>query len=292
MPTLRELFSGEFNLLKSDVEMTVSSDASGQQGTVISRVYYDFDANARFMSYFVPEESAHISLLGVLLTQHEEVLRQGASSVLIRYSHPILEPVATNGGDLPFTGRVIMYVDALVGDEAKAALRSIATQLGVTLQLRDKTYSAFITETETPLAFLSHDSRDKDDLVRPLADKLRSMLCPVWYDEYSLEPGDSLRESIDKGLRISKRCVIVLSGNFMGNSGWTKAEFNAALNRHISSGGKVVIPIWHGVGRAEVAEYSPIVVDLVALNSTTGIEQLATRLYQLLMPSPLMDHPG
>jgi len=235
--------------------MTVSSDASGQQGTVISRVYYDFGANAWFMSYFVPEESAHISLLGVLLTQHEEVLRQAASSVLIRLSHPILEPVARNGEGLPFTGRVIMYVDALVGDEAKAALRSIATQLGVTLQLRDKTYSAFITETETPLAFLSHDSRDKDDLVRPLADKLRSMLCPVWYDEYSLEPGDSLRESIDEGLRISERCVIVLSGNFMGNSGWTRAEFNATLNRHISSGGKVVIPIWHGVGRAEVAEW-------------------------------------
>lgn len=56
------------------------------------------------------------------------------------------------------------------------------------------------SELEKPLAFISHDSNDKDSLVRELALELDKQLCPVWYDEFSLEIGDSLIENIEKGL--------------------------------------------------------------------------------------------
>jgi len=105
------------------------------------------------------------------------------------------------------------------------------------------------------------------------------MLCPIWYEEYSLKPGDSLRESIDFGLRDAKRCVIILSPHFLTNPGWAKAEFNAAVGRHISQGGSLIIPIWHNVTRAEVAEYSPMITDTVAINSSIGIEETARTLF-------------
>ena len=49
-------------------------------------------------------------------------------------------------------------------------------------------------------AFISHASEDKEKLVRPLANVLTKMGYKVWYDEFALKVGDSLRQSIHKGL--------------------------------------------------------------------------------------------
>lgn len=48
--------------------------------------------------------------------------------------------------------------------------------------------------------FISHASEDKELLVRELAIALRNLGLRVWYDEFTLKPGDSLYESIDRGL--------------------------------------------------------------------------------------------
>jgi hypothetical protein len=97
---------------------------------------------------------------------------------------------------------------------------------------------------ETPRAFISDDSRDKDRLVRELARKLSSMLCPVWYDEYSLVPGQSLGESIESGLKSCPKCIVILSKNFFTNPGWTKREFDTINTREIIQGKRVMIPVW------------------------------------------------
>jgi hypothetical protein len=49
-------------------------------------------------------------------------------------------------------------------------------------------------------AFICHASEDKADFVRPLAERLREERIEIWYDEFSLRIGDSLRQSIDRGL--------------------------------------------------------------------------------------------
>jgi TIR domain len=48
--------------------------------------------------------------------------------------------------------------------------------------------------------FISHASEDKEDFVRPLAESLSRSGLRVWYDEFTLKVGDSLRRSIDYGL--------------------------------------------------------------------------------------------
>lgn len=48
--------------------------------------------------------------------------------------------------------------------------------------------------------FVSHAREDKDAFVRPLAERLREAHIEVWYDEFSLNVGDRLRRSIDRGL--------------------------------------------------------------------------------------------
>ena len=51
--------------------------------------------------------------------------------------------------------------------------------------------------------FISHASEDKGVIVRPLAIILERLSIRVWYDEFSLQLGDSLIASIDKGLHES-----------------------------------------------------------------------------------------
>ena len=72
-------------------------------------------------------------------------------------------------------------------------------------------------ELETCLAFISHDSRDKESVAVPIAIDLQKHLCPVWYDEFSLTVGDNLRENIENGIKESKKCILILSKNFLNN---------------------------------------------------------------------------
>jgi Domain of unknown function (DUF1883)/TIR domain len=48
--------------------------------------------------------------------------------------------------------------------------------------------------------FISHAHEDKDAIVRPLAHTLQGEGLEVWYDEFELSIGDSLRRKIDAGL--------------------------------------------------------------------------------------------
>src|SRR5258708_647859 len=57
-------------------------------------------------------------------------------------------------------------------------------------------------------AFISHASEDKRQVVAPLAKALTKLGFRIWYDEFELRVGDSLRQSIDKGL-INSRFGIV-----------------------------------------------------------------------------------
>ena len=50
------------------------------------------------------------------------------------------------------------------------------------------------TGEESHDVFISHASEDKDAIVRPLANALISCGLKVWYDEFTLRIGDSLRQ--------------------------------------------------------------------------------------------------
>lgn len=67
-------------------------------------------------------------------------------------------------------------------------------------------------------AFISHASEDKG-IVRPIAENLRSKGFRVWFDEFELKIGDSLRKSIDQGLINSRYGVVILSKSFFEKNG-------------------------------------------------------------------------
>jgi hypothetical protein len=132
--------------------------------------------------------------------------------------------------------------------------------------------------------FLSHASEDKYNFVRPLAHALTALGLKVWYDDFSLEIGDSLRRSIDYGLGNSKYGIVVLSRSFFSKQ-WTQYELDALVNRSMN-GDKVILPIWYNVEQQDVSHYSHNLADKVAYRtSALSIEQMAQELLKMLQRS-------
>jgi hypothetical protein len=120
--------------------------------------------------------------------------------------------------------------------------------------------------------FISHASEDKGAIARPLADALAARGLAVWYDEFSLKLGDSLRESIDRGLARSRYGVVILSPHFFEKH-WPQQELNGLATREIG-GSKVVLPVWHNVGFNEVRGFSPTLADRFAVGTEKGLESV------------------
>lgn len=114
--------------------------------------------------------------------------------------------------------------------------------------------------------FISHASEDKDEIVRPMTTILERLSVRVWYDEFSLQLGDSLTASIDKGLRQSRYGLLVLSKAFLGKN-WPDYEYRSLLTRQID-GERVILPLWYGVTKEEVKAYSLFLTDIKGLAVT------------------------
>ncbi|MBR5907046.1 MAG: toll/interleukin-1 receptor domain-containing protein [Bacteroidales bacterium] len=111
--------------------------------------------------------------------------------------------------------------------------------------------------------FISHASEDKDAIVRPMATILERMSVRVWYDEFSLQPGDSLTASIDRGLQESKYGLVVLSKAFLAKK-WTDYEYRSLMTREID-GERVILPLWYDVTKEDVKSFSLYLADIMAL---------------------------
>lgn len=129
--------------------------------------------------------------------------------------------------------------------------------------------------------FISHASEDKDSIVRSLAEELVQQGLKVWYDEFTLRIGDSLRQKIDRGLAASRVGLVVLSPSFI-SKGWTNYELDGIVTRTVS-GEQILLPIWHNITKQQVIDFSPSLADKVARSTATHtVEEIAAEIADLL----------
>lgn len=129
--------------------------------------------------------------------------------------------------------------------------------------------------------FISHASEDKDEVVRPLALALISEGLKVWYDEFEMKIGDSLRRKIDMGLANSRFGIVVLSKDFI-RKGWTNYELDGIITKSVSNE-QVMLPIWHNLTKKEVIDYSPSLADKLARNTSSfTVEEIATEIAEVI----------
>ena len=129
--------------------------------------------------------------------------------------------------------------------------------------------------------FISHATEDKDEIVRPLANELVSLGLRVWYDEFELRIGDSLRRKIDMGLARSRFGVVVLSHAFFAKN-WPQYELDGLVTREMT-GEQIILPLWHRITKSEVIAQSPSLADKVARSTADfTIEEIAREIADVI----------
>jgi hypothetical protein len=123
-----------------------------------------------------------------------------------------------------------------------------------------------------PLVFFSHTHSD-EGRVRPFADAIRSHGLDVWMYEERIRPGDSLLETISRGLR-SAECLAFFMSRASVESRWMRQELSIVMAERLSSHGKgpIVIPIL-----LDDVDLPPVLRDVKYIDLRSGdLSQAAT----------------
>lgn len=130
--------------------------------------------------------------------------------------------------------------------------------------------------------FISHASEDKEAIAKPLAQALRRVGVNIWYDEYSLQLGDSLTRSIEAGLAECDYGIVIISPNFLSKE-WTEREL-AGLSAKQTYNNKVILPILHNLTHKELKEKKPILSDLLSIQSDVPLSELVSKILEIVSP--------
>ena len=134
-------------------------------------------------------------------------------------------------------------------------------------------------------AFICHAIEDKAAVVSPLFDEFQKYGLQIWYAPFSLKVGDSLRQTIDKGLVNSRFGVVVFSPSFFSKD-WPQAELDGLFSLE-RKGHKVILPIWHDVDETYLNEKVPTLVGRWAVKTSEGIPEIARKLLEVIRPKAL-----
>ncbi len=283
LDTLKNLVLSDFaHLLKIHVKQTISISKKTEKGIeeVGQKDLYlieidNLDENYKHAAVAIeilgPEYRHLPQAISDFLNKNLEAVRIMSKE---HYSDPDRE--ISDNRRLTFTGMVYVYAN-----EAQDNPETITQHFRnsrMTLFIRDGEYRERLKERANPDVFICHDSRDKESFVKPLYEELSKQPLNVWYDEYSLEPGDSLTDSIESGIRKCRVCTLVVSKNLLSNQGWARSELQAIQTRQIFTKEKMIIPIWLDVVAEDVAAVSYWLLDKVAMRSSEGLTSIARKI--------------
>jgi len=210
-----------------------------------------------------------------------------------------MKRVSVDGKDIDLCNHSLLYLQRnraikirdikLIGNIVSATIDNL--QLSPNKNAREiKKISKLSDATERPAefeyhAFISHASEDKNSIARPLAEELIGLGLSIWYDEFSLKIGDSLKQKITEGLAKSKYGIVILSPNFF-NKKWTKLELNALFARMVNLEGSepVILPVWHNISKEQITKQDPILADIVSVNtSINSVSEIAIQLKNVML---------
>jgi TIR domain len=267
-------------------ELLAVRGSDGSEQKFNAQAHIDFSSHVKFCSFYIPSELCgelfKMCQAALAYTRDILALRGGAEITLPKADgsstgqgiqlkvdeYLDIEIIFLEGKTYSATNfltapPVYIYAEADLSIEEEDKIIELGKRYNCEVILRGKRYSMERLAKDKPVAFISHDSKDKNDIARPIAQGLTKMGLSVWFDEFSLKPGDRLRESIEKGMKGCKKCILILTPNFLVNSGWTSAEFNMIFTREIIEGQALVVPVWAGVNKQDVFQYSPGLVNVL-----------------------------
>lgn len=138
--------------------------------------------------------------------------------------------------------------------------------------------------------FLSHASEDKEK-IRRLKQRLEHLGVTVFFDEDSINWGDSIVDKINHGLLKSNFFIPFLSSSF-SRKGWTNRELNSAISSNISRKGRI-LPIKDS--DFSIEENYPLLIDTLykewpSENDDAFICEIADQILERVEKEKLKNH--
>jgi hypothetical protein len=127
--------------------------------------------------------------------------------------------------------------------------------------------------------FISYATED-EAYAKELADSLQWLGLSVWFAPIALEIGGKLLDSINAGLMASQYGLLLLSQTYVAKK-WTSYELDV-LHRQQIEQGKKLLPIWHGIDKAQLDEWNPGLSGIVALRSTESAINIANKIAKVV----------
>lgn len=133
------------------------------------------------------------------------------------------------------------------------------------------------SEVSTPKLYFAHASENKD-IAKPLAERMLADGIDVWFDEWEIGTGDSLRRKMESGLSNCTHFLALLTPESIGRP-WVEMEIDAGFVRNVG-GESRFMGIRSGV---EIGQLSPFLKTLrcpaINLNSEVDIANLIAEIH-------------
>jgi two-component system, NtrC family, nitrogen regulation response regulator GlnG len=126
--------------------------------------------------------------------------------------------------------------------------------------------------------FISYSSHDKDFASR-LCNDLTLYDVEVWFDDWSIRPGDSIPKAIQNGLRSSDFVLLLISRSGV-QSNWVEEELNSSLFSAVSAGKPSLLPLLlEKCDMPTLLQHRKYVDFTRSKDYENSLNQLITRLY-------------
>lgn len=138
------------------------------------------------------------------------------------------------------------------------------------------------------LVYLAHASEDKP-VAKPLAEGLLERGIPVWYDNWEIGYGDSLRRKMEQGLGECTHFVVLLTERSISKP-WVNEEIDAGLISAVEGSAKF-IGLRYGLPLASVSPFLRTRLTPEFVPGPKGLDALAAEIFGVSKRPPLGEKP-
>ena len=156
-------------------------------------------------------------------------------------------------------------------------------------RLKQVNDNIIVTAMAHPAAFLSHSTADAE-VAGHLAKDLRGAGIDVWYAEWEIRPGDSLRRKIDDGIDRASHFLVLVTPNSL-KSQWVQTELDAGMVKRIN-GTCRLIPILLGIDMSQLPVTLQGIVWVRLEPYEEGLRKLIETCHEVATKPPLGPAPA
>ena len=128
-------------------------------------------------------------------------------------------------------------------------------------------------------SFISYAFEDSE-FATNVAFGLKNNGLSVWFAPLSLKVGDTLLDSIEKGLNESRTGILVLSPSYLAKN-WTKYEMDILIRQYVDAG-KKLLPIWLNVTKQDIEKKHIGLSGIFGISDTASVPAIVSQLVEVL----------